>query len=899
VRGQLPDARVTVVDDQRNVVAVGLAKDTEDLFKLGAGVNLQPGQQLWAEQETVDDKSERSPDAVTVLARPTTADLALLHTPVPLYECGRCIWLGGAFPGATVSLTVGHQPPLSVEATAASAKITLPGGAPAFNPTTPMTASQTACGVQGASVQLPEPLPLSGADWAGHAPTVAPPVKCQRAIKLDGLLPGATVVIDRSEEPGPFKACFALPSGWFWFGSELRAREKLSVHQEFDCESVHGVIGDTAYATVADSVPPPPRLAHPICRGDRQITVTGTIAGAVLEFVADGSSFCRAGAVGGTQRVAMPKLAGITRLSVRQTVCRGGGVIQSDESNVVRVRPYAEPSTSPNVVEPVFDGGAAVGVEKLVAGATARIISANRGGRIGEAVANGDAIVDIPLELPLVAGDLLRLEVVNCGRAGSIVPFTRVNPRPDLVTPLLEDPSDDVGGVVLVRNVTPGAIVDIGREGPTSGFVIPVGSVAATAATSSVPISPLLPGERINARQRMPGDVSHTTPFAKLDPRGLSYEPGSTFRISQLIGDSDPTGHPHPVNTSPLGVGGTDLGFPVEHNGNLWLFFGDSGGTDKTEADADPIAWVEAEDPDDAPILHFVLDSQTGEFRRLRVPELGDLGNFEVPTGGFSYDEKLYLFVTKYKTEDLPPDHPRSRMNRSYLAVGDDPHHDFHHVYDISSTVPGEEWAGGPWLIQVSPSVINNADWPDLPKDSGDGLLMYAVGPYNDWHTSDVRLAWAPLTPGQHPPPPEDWLFLSDSSPRWQTLADLTIGNAKPKELLDLRPGDERMRLQELTVSWSPVLRRWVMMYLTGLVRTARLPTGPWFAPEVVFAAGDPTRNADCQQGDWCNYTYAPCFIPRWTRFDRSIRKATVYYNLSIIPPYYKVMLLRSNLLGQ
>jgi len=98
VRGQLPDARVTVVDDQRNVVAVGLAKDTEDLFKLGAGVNLQPGQQLWAEQETVDDKSERSPDAVTVLARPTTADLALLHTPVPLYECGRCIWLGGAFP---------------------------------------------------------------------------------------------------------------------------------------------------------------------------------------------------------------------------------------------------------------------------------------------------------------------------------------------------------------------------------------------------------------------------------------------------------------------------------------------------------------------------------------------------------------------------------------------------------------------------------------------------------------------------------------------------------------------------------------------------------------------------------------------------------------------------------
>lgn len=545
------------------------------------------------------------------------------------------------------------------------------------------------------------------------------------------------------------------------------------------------------------------------------------------------------------------------------------------------------------MIEPLFGGGAAVGVANLAAGATARIISTTRGGKIGEAVSNGDEIVDVPLDLPLLRGDLVELNVLSCGRSGSIVPFTRVESRPDVGTPRLDDPSDDFGGVLHVREVIPGAIVDVMQAGTSSGLPVPIGSIAATDKETSVPIPLLLPGKRVSARQRMPGEVGPPTSFATLEPQGPSYEPGSTFRISQLIGDSDPTGRPHPVNTGPLGVGGTDLGFPVEHNGVLWLFFGDS--TD----DADPIAWVEAEDPEDAPVLHFVLDPNTGEFRRLTVPELGDLGNFEVPTGGFSYDGSLYLFVTKNKTSDLPPGHPRDRMNRSYLVVGDNPGQDFHHVYDVSSSLPGDTRPAGPYLIQASPSVVDNADWPDLPADSGDGLLIYAVGPYHDFDQSAVRLAWAPLVPGEAPPPPSKWLFLSDSTPRWQTLAQLEQAadrgdpDARPTELVT----DDREHLGELTVHWSDTLRRWVMMYMTGIVRTARLPTGPWSAPEFVFSTDPalPGRSADCKQGQWCDYTYAPCFVPRWARFDRSVRKATIYYNLSVVN-YYKVMLLRSTL---
>jgi hypothetical protein len=93
-------------------------------------------------------------------------------------------------------------------------------------------------------------------------------------------------------------------------------------------------------------------------------------------------------------------------------------------------------------------------------------------------------------------------------------------------------------------------------------------------------------------------------------------------------------------------------------------------------------------------------------------------------------------------------------------------------------------------LIQASPSVVDNADWPDLPKDSGEGLLIYAGGPYHDYDQSAVRLAWAPLVPGELPPPPSKWLFLSDTTPRWQTLASLeqAVGrgdpNARPTKLV-------------------------------------------------------------------------------------------------------------------
>ncbi len=76
LRGQLPDSRVKVFDDQGTVVAAGVAKETEDLVRLSPGVSLQAGQQLRAEQETADDRSDPPAGAgrLGVAAQPGSVD---------------------------------------------------------------------------------------------------------------------------------------------------------------------------------------------------------------------------------------------------------------------------------------------------------------------------------------------------------------------------------------------------------------------------------------------------------------------------------------------------------------------------------------------------------------------------------------------------------------------------------------------------------------------------------------------------------------------------------------------------------------------------------------------------------------------------------------------------------
>ena len=140
------------------------------------------------------------------------------------------------------------------------------------------------------------------------------------------------------------------------------------------------------------------------------------------------------------------------------------------------------------------------------------------------------------------------------------------------------------------------------------------------------------------------------------------------------------------------------------------------------------------------------------------------------------------------------------------------------------------------------------------------------------------------------------------------TLDAAKINSLDPHRLCPDNPG-----LGELSVSWSPGLRRWIMTSESGVIRYARRPQGPWTFPDVIFKGDDVLRSADNIAPDgtkrWVGLThaeepsrttgtYAPYQVPSWIRVDRSLRETTIYYTLSLEHPPYNPQLMRSRLRG-
>src|SRR5438552_1306483 len=149
------------------------------------------------------------------------------------------------------------------------------------------------------------------------------------------------------------------------------------------------------------------------------------------------------------------------------------------------------------------------------------------------------------------------------------------------------------------------------------------------------------------------------------------YVTGSAKMICQL------TGLPKPSGTPAGGVFGTDLGFSFEHNGQLYFLFGDTRGgqlnavdpnvDDSPMKNLDSIATSTASTPNDlCSNLHFVTDSTgTGTYLPPQIATVGADGlrdeayqsaghighsTFKVPNSGFSWNNTIYVFFTKFET---------------------------------------------------------------------------------------------------------------------------------------------------------------------------------------------------------------------------------------------------------
>ncbi len=420
----------------------------------------------------------------------------------------------------------------------------------------------------------------------------------------------------------------------------------------------------------------------------------------------------------------------------------------------------------------------------------------------------------------------------------------------------------------------------------------------------------------------------------------------------------------------------------------------------------DAIAFSSDEDPEDCLALNFVTDPRDGYYWPPKVvnPPIDQEG-LEVPIGGFSAEGNVYVFFTTNPTNDP------TRLGQctcssdvdcgagtcpNGLCTGASPYsacgakanctgsnwcsgnycvfgrsiltrsppdrtkpfdgHEFAYLYEASRFCPqGSSFCSdgtdcGPIedgkFLSVSPVVVRNSDVPGLPDTDGQGVLLFGTGRLRD---SDPYLAYL-RAEASDVEDPNAWRYFAGvdgtGRPTWTPRA--TDLESRRKNEAAAAPIFDHPCIGELSVSWNPYLRRWLMLYNcdtypprpgpSGInFRSAELPWGPWYPVAAPAPPGE--RNEALLFEPWldrgyCNFIhsawvvddtsgswkeasrcdaiydnlphpgdlapeqvqggdYGPYLIPRFTRGDGP--RTTIYYLMSTWMPY-EVLLMRSKL---
>jgi hypothetical protein len=276
--------------------------------------------------------------------------------------------------------------------------------------------------------------------------------------------------------------------------------------------------------------------------------------------------------------------------------------------------------------------------------------------------------------------------------------------------------------------------------------------------------------------------------------------------------------------------------------------------------------------------------------------------NAETPTGTFSYEGQIYVFIWIGEDKQRP-----LRRQGSYLVSKNDP--GIEGPYDERFLL-NDFQAGENKFLQVAPWVIKNADIPFLPSSEGDGLLMFGQGGHGV--PDAVHLAWMPLLSrqealqiGSRPGPQtrDDIQYRTETG--WSTqLADATA-------LFTMAS-----HYTSVSVAWLEGPRRWILLYSkacgdqklkrynpTGSVM-ARIGKTPWDWSEEEIEIFNPGR----EQAYGCymhwpelgtiypqvlptmnNETasaYGAHLLNRFTKWHPETRMLDIYYLLSFSRPY-------------
>ena len=375
----------------------------------------------------------------------------------------------------------------------------------------------------------------------------------------------------------------------------------------------------------------------------------------------------------------------------------------------------------------------------------------------------------------------------------------------------------------------------------------------------------------------------------------LTWTPGSTVKLEQVIGDKDwaaaakgttlPTAS---LTANRYGVFGTDIGTSFEHKGKVLFLFGDTRSEDPNVnlGAVDPIGFSTTTDGDAPLVLDFFQDNSNRTLW-VRPPGVQMAGN-NVPNAGISLSDGLFLVV------NAGADHSMADINAnafSLLVRFDESAKTFTTGRMVSSM------PGGHFVYTALRAL-------------GVDVYMFGTGKYRG---SDIYLSKTPASGFWTGTGTQYFAGRVNGQPTWTTSEASAVPIIQDNPLNGPAWPNNNPTVGNLSVAYSVNLGMWLMTYDGGrqspatrgmYVTYAKDPWGPWAAPQLIFnSPRDPgygvfIHNPNAVPGDGLTgptignndptttsgAAYAPCLIERFTRVNGNTLR--IYWLMSTWNPY-------------
>jgi uncharacterized protein (TIGR03437 family) len=393
----------------------------------------------------------------------------------------------------------------------------------------------------------------------------------------------------------------------------------------------------------------------------------------------------------------------------------------------------------------------------------------------------------------------------------------------------------------------------------------------------------------------------------------LTYIPGSTVKMEQVIGDCDYQAQAkqivagQPVTCVPttsqtvtrFDVAGNGQGGSFEdNNGRLLFFFGDtisSNPSVKNYGGADPVAWSTSTDPEQGLLLNFYTDAKGGPLF-IKPPGI-DMGPDDIPNAGINLNGQTYFICSTGSQTTAGLD---QSQDYSVLVQFNEATQTFTAGRTISPT-------GGLFVF-------------DSLYESGGNVFLFGVGAYR---RTDVFLQMVPTASFASGVGTQYFTGMVNGKPTWGNSEGGAVPVVQDNPLNGPPWPNDTPTIGYLSVVYSSALNLWLMTYgasdqlpddgTRGTYFTyAQQPWGPWAQPQLIlndmrehfYGLGGIVHNplvVPDPPGDGLNgptignndiyatagAAFAPQLIGRFTTVTGNTLK--IYYNVSTWNPYVVV----------